>query len=89
MGIQSYWAQLSIRRKTLVWLGTLILVLLSMMGISGSARSRAMAELARLQENDTLCYAVQEALTGERDAFELTAGPGPRRTGSATRRPVP
>ena len=71
MGIQSSWAQLSIRRKTLVWLLTLILVLLSMMSISGSARSRAMAELARLQENDTLCYAVQEALTGERDAFEL------------------
>lgn len=71
MDVRSFWGQLSIRRKTLVWLLTLILVLLSMMGISGAARSRAMAELARLQENDTLCYAVQEALTGERDAFEL------------------
>ena len=73
MGIQSYWAQLSIRRKTLVWLGTLILVLLSMMGISGAARSRAMAELTRLQENDTRCYAVQAALNEERDAFEQYA----------------
>ena len=73
MDIRIFWKQLSIRRKTLVWLGTLILVLLSMMGISGAVRARAMAELTRLQDNDTRCYAVQSALKEERDAFEQYA----------------
>ena len=73
MDVRSFWGQLSIRRKTLVWLLTLILVLLSMMGISGAARARTTAELTRLQENDTRCYAVQAALNEERDAFEQYA----------------
>ena len=33
-----------------------------MMGISAVIRSHATSELARLQNNDTLCYAVQATL---------------------------
>ena len=71
MDVRGLWARLSIRRKTLVWLGTLIFVLLSMMGFAGIARTQAVTELTRLQDNDTRCYAVQAALKEERDAFEL------------------
>ena len=71
MDVSGFWARLSIRRKTLIWLGTVIAVLLSMMGISSFLRSQAMSELSSLQENDTRCYAVQAALNEERDALEL------------------
>lgn len=71
MRIRGMWRRLSIRRKTIVWLGTIIFVLLSMTGISAGARARTMSELARIQENDTRCYTVQEALEEERRAFEL------------------
>ena len=70
MDIRSTWAHLSIRSKTLVWLGTVTLVMLTMMAISGSMRNRIMLELTRLQDNDTRCYTVQSALTRERDALE-------------------
>ena len=70
MGIRSFWARLSIRNKTMVWLGTVILVMLTMMAISASMRNRIMLELNRLQENDTRCYTVQAALKEERDALE-------------------
>ena len=71
MDVSGFWARLSIRRKTLIWLGTVIAVLLSMMGISSFLRAQAMSELSSLQENDTRCYAVQAALTEEREALEL------------------
>ncbi len=71
MSIRSSWAYLSIRSKALVWLGTVTLVVLSMMAISASMRNHVMSELTRLQDNDTRCYAVQAALTQERDALEL------------------
>ena len=45
MDIRRFWAKLSIRRKTLVWLVTLILVLLSVMGISAAVQARATAVL--------------------------------------------
>ena len=70
MDIRSTWAHLSIRSKALVWLGTVTLVMLTMMAISGSMRNRIMLELTRLQDNDTRCYTVQSALTRERDALE-------------------
>ena len=71
MDMRGFWARLSIRRKTLIWLCTVIAVLLSVMGISAFLRAQAMSELSRIQENDTRCYAVQAALTEERDALEL------------------
>ena len=70
MNIRSTWAHLSIRSKTLVWLGAVTLVMLTMMAVSGSMRNRIMLELTRLQDNDTRCYAVQSALTRERDTLE-------------------
>ena len=68
--MRNFWAQLSIRSKVLVWLGTLILVMLAMMNVSASMRNHVMLELTRLQENDTRCYAVQDALKEERDTLE-------------------
>ena len=70
MDIRNAWAQLSIRSKALVWLGTVTLLMLTMMSISASMRNHVMAELTRLQENDTRCYAVQDALNEEREALE-------------------
>ena len=70
MDIRSTWAQLSIRSKALVWLGAVTLLMLSMMSISASMRNHVMVELSRLQENDTRCYAVQDALNEEREALE-------------------
>ena len=70
MDIRSTWQQVSIRSKTLVWLGTVTVLMVIMMTITSSMRNRVMAELKRLQENDTRCYAVQEALNTERDALE-------------------
>ena len=71
MDVHGSWARLSIRRKTLTWLAMLISVLLSMMGISAVIRSHATSELSRLQNNDTLCYAVQATLKEEHEALEL------------------
>ena len=70
MDIRNFWSRLSIRRKALVWLGTVTVLMLTMMSISASMRSHVMAELTRLQENDTRCYAVQDALNEERNALE-------------------
>lgn len=70
MNIRSTWQQLSIRSKALVWLGTVTVLMLSMMTISASLRNRVMTELSRLQDNDTRCYAVQDALNEEREALE-------------------
>ena len=70
MDIMAKWKRLSIRSKAIVWLGTVIAVLLTMMGIASIVRSQMMVELARLQDNNDRCYAVQEALETERQAFE-------------------
>ena len=70
MDLKHTWAQLSIRIKALVWLGTVTLLMLVMISISTSMRNQVMLELTRLQENDTRCYAVQDALNAERDALE-------------------
>ena len=70
MNVKSRWNRLSIRRKAMTWLGAIILVVVSLMGMTATVRARATAELTRLQENDTLCYAAQEALETERQAFE-------------------
>ena len=50
MDIRSAWAQLSIRSKALVWLGTVTLLMLTMMSISASMRNHVMAELTRRLE---------------------------------------
>ena len=70
MDIRSTWAHLSIRSKALVWLGTVTLVVLTMIFICVSMQHRIMRELSWLQDNDTRCYAVQDALTREQDALE-------------------
>ena len=70
MDIRSTWAQLSIRSKALVWLSAVTLLMLIMMSISATMRNHVMEELTRLQENDTRCYAVQDALNEEREALE-------------------
>ena len=70
MGLNGAWTRLSIRRKAVVWLSTVAFVIVTMMSIAAGARARTMAELTRLQENDTRCYAVQDALKTEREAFE-------------------
>ena len=70
MDLKHAWARLSIRIKALVWLGAVTLLMLVMISISTSMRNHVMVELTRLQENDTRCYAVQDALNAERDALE-------------------
>ena len=70
MDIRSTWQQLSIRSKALIWLGTVTALMLTMITISASMHNQVSAQLSRLQENDTRCYAVQEALNQERDALE-------------------
>ena len=70
MRLNGAWTRLSIRRKAVVWLSTVAFVIVAMMSIAAGARVRTMAELTRLQENDTRCYAVQDALKTEREAFE-------------------
>ena len=70
MDIRRTWQQLSIRSKALIWLGAVTVLMLTMMSITASMYSRVTEELTRLQENDTLCYAVQDALNEEREALE-------------------
>lgn len=70
MDLQNAWTRLSIRIKALVWLGAVTLLMLVMISISTSMRNRVMLELSWLQENDTRCYAIQDALNAERDALE-------------------
>ena len=70
MDIRGTWRQLSIRSKTLIWLGTVAMLILTMISISTSMQNRILQQLNRLQENDTRCYAVQDALNEERDALE-------------------
>ncbi|MBQ4550756.1 MAG: sensor histidine kinase [Oscillospiraceae bacterium] len=71
MDIRNTWQQVSIRSKTLVWLSAVTVLMLIMMAISASMRNRVMVVLNRLQENDTRCYTVQDALNEEREALEL------------------
>ena len=66
MNVLGKWKRLSIRRKSLIWLSTLVAVMLAMMGIANMAQRYMMAQLSRLQEDDSRCYAVQEALERER-----------------------
>ena len=70
MDVRRTWQQLSIRSKALVWLGAVTVLMLTMMSITASMYSRVTEELTRLQENDTLYYAVQDALNEEREALE-------------------
>ena len=62
MNVLGKWNRLSIRRKSIIWLSTLVAVMLAMMGIANMAQRYMMAQLSRLQEDDSRCYAVQEAL---------------------------
>ena len=62
MNVLGKWKRLSIRRKSIIWLSTLVAVMLAMMGIASMAQRYMMAQLSRLQEDDSRCYAVQEAL---------------------------
>ena len=62
MNVLGKWKRLSIRRKSIIWLSTLVAVMLAKMGIAGMAQRYMMAQLSRLQEDDSRCYAVQEAL---------------------------
>ncbi|MBQ7099494.1 MAG: histidine kinase [Oscillospiraceae bacterium] len=71
MDIRNTWQQVSIRSKALVWLSAVTVLMLIMMAISASMRNRVMVVLNRLQENDTRCYTVQDALNEEREALEL------------------
>ncbi len=70
MKMNGAWTRLSIRRKVQAWLATVAFVIVSMMSIAAGIRTRTMAELTRLQENDTRCYAVQDAIRTERESFE-------------------
>lgn len=70
MDIRNTWQQVSIRSKALVWLSAVTVLMLIMMAISASMRNRVMVVLNRLQENDTRCYTVQDALNEEREALE-------------------
>lgn len=70
MSPKNQWNRLSIRRKALAWLGAILLVMAALLGVTTGVRNRSMEELNRLQQNNTLCYAVQEALEAERQAFE-------------------
>ena len=70
MNVLGKWKRLSIRRKSITWLSTLVLVLLAMMGIASTAQRYMMTQLSRLQEDDSRCYAVQEALERERQTLE-------------------
>ena len=84
MNVLGKWKRLSIRRKSIIWLSTLVAVMLAMMGIANMAQRYMMAQLSRLQEDDSRCYAVQEALhLYERlEADPLAALRGEDRTGA-------
>ena len=62
MNVLGKWNRLSIRRKSIIWLSTLVAVLLATLSIANMAQRYMMAQLSRLQEDDSRCYAVQEAL---------------------------
>ena len=70
MNVLGKWKRLSIRRKSIIWLSTLVAVMLAMMGIANMAQRYMMAQLSRLQDADSRCYAVQEALDRERQTLE-------------------
>ena len=64
------WRKLSVRRKTMAWLCAVVLVMVGLVLLTDASRYRTIQELDRLQKNDTLCYAVQEALEQERRTLE-------------------
>ncbi len=70
MGKMGSWSRLSVRRKAMAWLCAVILVMVGLVLLTDASRHRTIQELDRLQKNDTLCYAVQEALELERRALE-------------------
>lgn len=70
MNKRDSWSNLSVRIKVTAWLGAVILVMVSLVLLTDASRNRTIQELDRLQKNDTLCYAVQEALDQERRALE-------------------
>ena len=65
-----FWRSLSIRRKVMSWLCAVVLVMTALVGLTDANRHRTIRELDRLQNNNNLCHAVQEALEGERRALE-------------------
>ena len=67
---KGYWRSLSIRRKVMTWLAAVILVMTGLVATTDLTRHRAMLELDRLQQNNTLCHTVLETLEGERRALE-------------------
>ncbi len=69
MGNKS-WSRLSVRRKVMAWLCAVILVMSGLVVLTDTFRHQTMLELDGLQQNNTLCYAVQEALEAERRAME-------------------
>lgn len=69
MGNRS-WSRLSVRRKVMAWLCAVILVMAGLVILTDSVRYRTMEDLDSLQQNNTLCYAVQEALEAETRAME-------------------
>ena len=71
MNVRKRWKGLSIRSKARIWLATVIAVALGLVGIAAAVRSHTMTMLNQLQENDTRCYAVQEAIESERQALAV------------------
>lgn len=71
MNVRKKWKGLSIRSKAGIWLATVVAVTLGLVGIAATARSHTMTMLKQLQENDTRCYAVQEAIESERQALAV------------------
>ena len=50
MNVLGKWKRLSIRRKSIIWLSTLVAVMLAMMGIASMAQRYMMTQLSRLQQ---------------------------------------
>ena len=67
---KEFWRRLSIRRKVMAWLCAVLLVIAGLVALTDITRNKTMQELDRLQNNDTLCYTVQEALETERRTLE-------------------
>lgn len=63
MNVLGKWNRLSIRRKSIIWLSTLVAVRLAMMGIASMAQRYMMAQLSLLQE-DIAAY-IREHYTEE------------------------
>ena len=53
MNVLGKWNRLRIRRKSIIWLSTLVAVMLAMMGIANMAQRYMMAQLSRLQDADS------------------------------------